>query len=121
MAHNPTFIQIRMPIWITLHRDWTKGSIEYIARSSDLTAFDFYLGGYRVVNSKKPSSLEELRFEIDTVSPAIPTAVLRNVTNNVWHRARKCLEEGGLQLKVSDYVRNRDSEKAYKWNNIYDI
>ncbi|GFW33800.1 uncharacterized protein TNCV_3588861 [Trichonephila clavipes] len=53
--------------------------IEYPARSPNLTRLDFFLWDYlkNVVYNKKPHTLEELRYEIETASHAIPVDTLR--------------------------------------------
>lgn len=78
-----------------------RGTIEWPARSPDLTPLDYFYWGYlkdRVFRTK-PQNLDELRQRIIDESALIPTEMIQNAINAFYHRLAYCQEVNGEQFE----------------------
>lgn len=78
-----------------------KGDIPWPPRSPDLTAPDFYLWGYlkQTVYRKKPTTLAELKMNINEEVERIPKKTLHDVMNALPTRMTACVNCQGKHLK----------------------
>ena len=78
-----------------------RGSVEFPARSPDLTPMDFFFWGYLKdkVYAAKPETIEGLKEEIRIKCLAISNEVLRNVIESIVGRYQLCLENEGRQFE----------------------
>lgn len=78
-----------------------RGSIEWPARSPDLTPLDFFLWGYlkNKVYVNRPADVDELKARIADEIAAIPQEYLRNSINEVRNRLHYCQEVNGQQFE----------------------
>ncbi|XP_042225978.1 uncharacterized protein LOC121868990 [Homarus americanus] len=88
------------------------GNVDYPPLSPDLTPLDFYLWGNlkNTVYAKKPSTLQELRHEIEWSCTAIPALICPKVCRSVFRRCQQCLDAKGGQFEHAVY----DSEQCDK-------
>ncbi|KAG5888819.1 hypothetical protein JTB14_016021 [Gonioctena quinquepunctata] len=96
--HNANIV--RQYLSDTYGQRWigTNGPIRWPDRSPDLTPIDFYLWGHieSKVNSKRPTSLEDLR---DRVERDIPAHELINVMRCTINRISLCIREHGQHFE----------------------
>ena len=78
-----------------------RGTIEWPARSPDLTPLDFFLWGYLKgqLYKTKPGSLEELRRRITQETEAIPREMIRNAVHSFYNRLGYCQEVNGQHFE----------------------
>lgn len=78
-----------------------RGTIEWPARSPDLTPLDFFLWGYLKgqVYKTKPGNLEELRRRITQETEAIPREMIRNAVHSFYNRLGYCQEVNGQHFE----------------------
>ena len=79
-----------------------RGSIEWPARSPDLTVVDFFLWGYlkEKVFERNPSSLAELKRFIKEEFHKIPQEMIARACRSVKTRYELCIELEGKQIKI---------------------
>ena len=73
------------------------GPVNWPPRSFDLTPLDYFLWGYvkSLVYANKPTTLQELRANIEREIAAIPVALCEKVVQNwvqQWRRGSRCGE-----------------------------
>ena len=76
------------------------GDVPWPARSPNLSACDYFLGGYlksRVFVSK-PRTVAELKQSIKEEIASIPEQMTRRVMENGGVRLKQCLRKGGRHL-----------------------
>ena len=80
-----------------------RGSVDFPARSPDLTPMDFFLWGYLKdkVYGSKPATVDELKEEIERQCLAVPNEMIRNAVESIGPRYRLCLERDGRQFEHS--------------------
>lgn len=87
----------------TFHHRWIgrRGTIEWPARSPDLTPLDFFLWGYlkSKVYFNRPNSLQELAERITEEINRIPPQVISNVIREFINRLAYCQEVNGAQFE----------------------
>lgn len=78
-----------------------RGTIEWPARSPDLSPLDFFLWGYlkSKVYLTKPDNIEDLKQRIRNEVRQITPEVLQNVREGFYHRLAFCQERNGLQFE----------------------
>ena len=78
-----------------------RGTIEWTARSRDLTPLDYFYWGYLKdrVYKTKPQNLDELRQRIIDESALIPPEMIQNAINAFYHRLAYCQEVNGKQFE----------------------
>lgn len=78
-----------------------RGSIEWPARSPDLSPLDFYFWGYlkNSVYSSRPNNLHELQQRIITTALAINVETFSNVSQEFLNRLAYCLEVNGQHFE----------------------
>ncbi|KAL7292826.1 hypothetical protein TKK_0013650 [Trichogramma kaykai] len=78
-----------------------RGTIEWPARSPDLTPLDFFLWGYLKgqVYKTKPGNLEELRRRITEETEAIPREMIRKAVHSFYNRLGYCQEVNGQHFE----------------------
>ena len=78
-----------------------RGTIEWPARSPDLTPLDYFYWGYLKdrVYKTKPRNLVELRERIELESANISPEAIENVVNAFYHRLAYCQEVNGEQFE----------------------
>lgn len=78
-----------------------RGTIEWPARSPDLTPLDFYLWGYlkSKVYATKPRNIEELKERIRQEIQLITPEVLRSLQREFYHRLALCQEVNGFHFE----------------------
>lgn len=78
-----------------------RGSIEWPARSPDLTPLDFFLWGYlkSKVYRTKPQNLEDLRARIIYEMENIPLEMFRNSTQSFYNRLAHCQTTEGKHFE----------------------
>ena len=77
-----------------------RGDLEWPARSPDLTPCDFFLWGFLKsrVYVNRPSTLEDLKTNIQEEIANITPAMLARVMTNARNRFTQCMENGGRHL-----------------------
>ena len=77
------------------------GTINWPARSPDLSAPDYWLWGYLKdrVYTPKPRNIQMLRMSIEREIAIITQDMLFNVMNNLKERIEQCRRNGGGHLK----------------------
>ena len=80
-----------------------RGSIEWPARSPDLSPLDFFCWGYLKdkVYSRKLTTLQELKYTIQTEITQLKQQpeLLRRVCHSVTTRGTECMEANGEQFE----------------------
>ena len=78
-----------------------RGSIEYPARSPDLTPMDFILWGYfkDKVYRTKPRTIDALKLEIERRCRDIPKDLFRDVCESLGANYQCCLDNNGHQFE----------------------
>lgn len=78
-----------------------RGTIEYPARSPDLTPLDFYLWGYLKgkIYATRPRDIEELKQRIRIEIQLITPDVLRSLQTEFYHRLGLCQEVNGFHFE----------------------
>jgi hypothetical protein len=76
------------------------GDVEWPPRSPDLSAWDFFLGGYlkEKVYAHRPHTVQKLKDCIREEIKGIPVNMLRKVMDKVRQRAEMCLTSNGAHL-----------------------
>lgn len=100
------------PHYATVVRDWLdlnfagkwigrRGSVEWPARSPDLTPPDFFLWGYvkNFVYGLKPQTLVELEQIIRQCCTEIPVEMLTRACRSVLNRCQLCIDNQGGQFE----------------------
>ena len=79
-----------------------RGSIEWPARSPDLTAFDYWLWGYlkEKVHARKPQDIDMLKLVIEEEIRAIPLNMYHNAMHDFPKRCQLCLDVNGEQFEA---------------------
>ena len=79
-----------------------RGSIEWPARSPDLTAFDYWLWGYlkEKVHARKPQDIDMLKLVIEEEIRAIPLNMYHNAMNDFPKRCQLCLDVNREQFEA---------------------
>lgn len=77
-----------------------RGDLEWPARSPDLTPCDFFLWGFLKsrVYVNRPSTLQDLKTNIQEEIANIMLAMLARVMTNARNRFTQCMENGGRHL-----------------------
>ena len=77
-----------------------RGDLEWPARSPDLTPCDFFLWGFLKsrVYVNRPSTLEDLKTNIQEEIANITPAMLARVMTNARNRFTQCMKNGGRHL-----------------------
>jgi hypothetical protein len=76
------------------------GDVPWPARSSDLTACDYWLWGYlkSKVYVARPANIEEFKQRIRDEIASIPGEMIRKVMHNLRGRLEQCVQNGGRHL-----------------------
>jgi len=76
------------------------GDVPWLARSPDLSAWDYFLWGYHKskVFISKPRTIAELKQSIKEEIAAIPEQMTRRVMENLGVRLKQCLRNDGRHL-----------------------
>lgn len=76
-----------------------RGSIEWPARSPDLTPPDFFLWGYlkNIIYKVSPSTIAELRRLIASACAKIDNSMCDHVCKSLKNRFERCRDAGGAQ------------------------
>ncbi|KAJ9579241.1 hypothetical protein L9F63_024657 [Diploptera punctata] len=79
-----------------------RGSIEWPARSPDLTACDYWLWGYlkEKVYARKHQDVDMLKLVIEEENRAIPLNMYHNAMNDFLKRCQLCLDANGEQFEA---------------------
>ncbi|XP_076308564.1 uncharacterized protein LOC143223979 [Tachypleus tridentatus] len=91
------YLDASMPVrWIG-----QRGSVEFPARSPDLTPMDFFLWGFLKdkVHSTKRATIDELRVAIEEQCALIPDEMVFDVCTSISSRYEMCLEQNGFQFE----------------------
>lgn len=101
-AHNSRLVQRYLETMFPERLICTRGTINWPARSPDLTPNDFFLWGHLKQKiyghlHARPTTLEQLRVKITQFSNAISPEMLANVHREFYDRLGYCeAQEGGL-------------------------
>ncbi|XP_076320494.1 uncharacterized protein LOC143230577 [Tachypleus tridentatus] len=76
-------------------------SVEFLARSPDLTPMDFFLWGFLKdkVYSTKRATIDELRVAIEEQCALIPGEMVFDVYTSISSCYEMCLEQNGFQFE----------------------
>ena len=91
------FLDETFPEWIG-----RRGTIEWPARSPDMTPLDFFLWGYLKdrVFARSPRDIPQLKEIIKEEFDAIPQEMVRKACRSVVNRCQICIEIDGKQIKL---------------------
>ncbi|XP_011049237.1 PREDICTED: uncharacterized protein LOC105142985 [Acromyrmex echinatior] len=87
-----------------------RGDLEWPARSPDLTPCDFFLWGFLKsrVYVNRPSTLQDLKTNIQEEIANITPAMLARVMTNARNRFTQCMENGGRYRGTSIYTPKKE-------------
>jgi transposase len=100
-AHYATIIRQHLDNVFPGHWIGRRGTIDWPARSPDLTPLDFFLWGYlkAEVYKTQPQSLDDLKHRIISECHKISCELLTRVRNEIYDRFGYCLAADGLTFE----------------------